>query len=84
MKESKASAAMLCLFWGKPLEEKHEPTDKTAATPMQGLGKVSWDERWKHLQLRGQERFERRHADAFQMCKKPSPRGRYGFHICEE
>ena len=65
MKESKASAAILCLFWGKPLQEKHEPSDETAATVMQGLGKASCDESWKHLQLRGQERFERRRAGAF-------------------
>ena len=84
MKESKASAAILCLFWGKPLQEKHEPADGTAATVMQSLGKVSCDERWKHLQLHGQERFERRHADAFQMRKKPSQRGSYGFHVCED
>lgn len=49
----------MCLFWGKPLQEKHEPADETAATVMQGLGEVSCDERQKHLHLRGAERFER-------------------------
>lgn len=71
----------LCLFWGKPFEERHETGDEAAATVMQGLGKVSCDERGKHLHLCGQERFERSCASTLQMCKKPSPRASCGFHV---
>lgn len=49
----------LCLFWGKPFEERHETADETAATEMQGMGMVSCDEREKHLQLCGQKRAVR-------------------------
>lgn len=49
----------LCLFWGKPFEERHETADETAATEMQGMGMVSCDERGKHLQLCGQKRAVR-------------------------
>lgn len=59
MKESKTSATTMCLFWAEPLQEKHEPADETAAAVMQGLGEVNCDERWKHLQVCGAERFER-------------------------
>lgn len=76
MKESKASAAILCLFWGKPLQEKHEPAAKTAATVIQGLGKVSCDERWKRLQLHGQERFETSQSWHFPNAQKALTRGK--------
>lgn len=46
---------------------------------IQGLGKVSFDERWQCLQLHGQERFERRHAGAFQMRKNPHKGGAMDF-----
>lgn len=63
----------LCLFWGQPCEERHETADETAATVMQGLGKVSCDERGKQLQLCGQERCER--SCALCKCRKSPHKG---------
>lgn len=83
----------LCLFWGKPFEERHETADETAATVMQGLGKVSCDQRGKHLQLCGQKRCER--SCALCRCGKSSYKGQavnimsgrnemcYQGHLCE-
>lgn len=79
MKESKASAEILCLFWVKPLQEKHKPGDKTAATVMQSLEKISCDGERRSLQAEG---IERRHAGAFQMCKRFLERGNHGFKDC--
>lgn len=51
MKESKAPTAIRVSALAKPCEERHETAAEAAATVMQGLGKVSCDERGKHLQV---------------------------------
>lgn len=78
VKGSKASAALVCLFWGKLLQEKQEPADETVARVMQGSGKLVMKDGSTVVKrgLRG--------AWCFPAMQKALAKGNYGFHVLEE